>query len=127
MSNLSKHRDVILIVEDDLLIRMNAIDMVRQMGIDVLEAADADEAVKLLESVPEITVVFTDIQMPGSMDGLRLAEVIRHRWPPVLLLITSGQVSPAAADIPPGAQFIPKPYFSAQLHEQLEMLAGGRA
>jgi CheY-like chemotaxis protein len=118
---------VILIVEDDLLIRMNAADMVRDMGFDVLEAADADEAVKLLETVPAITVVFTDIQMPGSMDGLRLAEVIRHRWPPVLLLITSGQVSPADDDIPRGARFMAKPYLPTQLHDQLEMLADARA
>lgn len=127
MSNLSKHRDVILIVEDDFLIRMNAADMVRDMGFDVLEAADADEAVKLLETVPAITVVFTDIQMPGSMDGLRLAEVIRHRWPPVLLLITSGQLSPADDDIPRGARFMAKPYLPTQLHDQLEMLADARA
>ncbi|MCK1279773.1 response regulator [Bradyrhizobium sp. 61] len=127
MSNLGQHRDVILIVEDDLLIRMNAADMVRDMGFDVFEAADADEAVNLLETEPAITVVFTDIQMPGSMNGLRLAAVIRDRWPPVRLLITSGQVSPAADDIPLGARFIPKPYLPAQLHDQLERLAGGRA
>jgi len=118
---------VILIVEDDFLIRVNAADMVRDMGFDVFEAADADEAVNLLETEPAITVVFTDIQMPGSMNGLRLAAVIRDRWPPVRLLITSGQVSPAADDIPLGARFIPKPYLPAQLHDQLEMLAGGRA
>ena len=127
MSNLSQHRDVILIVEDDFLIRVNAADMVRDMGFDVFEAADADEAVNLLETEPAITVVFTDIQMPGSMDGLRLAAVIRDRWPPVRLLITSGQLSPAADDIPLGARFIPKPYLPAHLHDQLEMLAGGRA
>ncbi|WP_240535314.1 response regulator [Bradyrhizobium sp. YR681] len=127
MSNLSKHSDVILIVEDDFLIRMNAADIVRDMGFDVLEAADADEAVKLLETVPEITVVFTDIQMPGSMDGLRLAEVIRHRWPPVLLLITSGLLSPADNDIPRGARFMAKPYLPTQLQDQLEMLADARA
>ena len=127
MSNLSKQSDVVLVVEDDFLIRMNAADMVRDMGFDVLEAANADEAVKLLETMPEITVVFTDIQMPGSMDGLRLAEVIRHRWPPVLLLITSGQVSPVADDIPRGARFITKPYHPTQVHDQLQMLADGRA
>ncbi|EJN07490.1 response regulator with CheY-like receiver, AAA-type ATPase, and DNA-binding domains [Bradyrhizobium sp. YR681] len=127
VSNLSKHSDVILIVEDDFLIRMNAADIVRDMGFDVLEAADADEAVKLLETVPEITVVFTDIQMPGSMDGLRLAEVIRHRWPPVLLLITSGLLSPADNDIPRGARFMAKPYLPTQLQDQLEMLADARA
>src|SRR4051812_47601614 len=105
---------------------MNAADMVQDMGLEFLEAADADEAVRLLETVPEITFVFTDIQMPGSMDGLGLAQVIRDRWPPVLLLITSGRLSPGVDDIPRGARFMSKPYLSAQLHDQLEMLAGGR-
>lgn len=72
----------VLIVEDEALIRMNTVDMIRDLGFEVIEAVDADEAVSLLESVAGIEVVFTDIQMPGSMDGLLLAAVVRDRWPP---------------------------------------------
>src|SRR6476661_6421382 len=96
--------------------------MVRDMGFDVFEAADADEAVNLLETEPAITVVFTDIQMPGSMDGLRLAAVVRDRWPPVALLITSGKLSPPTADMPAGAHFIHKPYHPLQIGDQLREL-----
>jgi two-component system, response regulator PdtaR len=92
----------VLIVEDEGLIRMHAADMVRDLGYVAIEAVDADHAISLLEDTPEIAVVFTDIQMPGSLDGLRLASVVRDRWPPVKLLVTSGQVNPAAVDLLPG-------------------------
>jgi CheY-like chemotaxis protein len=103
---------------------MHSADMIRDLGFDVIEAMDADEAVSLLESVSDIRVVFTDIQMPGSMDGLVLAAVVRDRWPPVALLITSGKVRPPMDDMPTGAQFIPKPYSPWQLKEQLHSLMG---
>ena len=121
-SNTQKH--LILVVEDEILIRMNSVDMIRDLGFEVIEAVNADEAVSLLESVPGIEVVFTDIQMPGSMDGLLLASVVRHRWPPVALLIASGRERPSAADMPAGARFIPKPYSRYELGEQLHALAG---
>lgn len=74
-----------------------------------------------------ITVLFTDIQMPGSMDGLRLAAVVRDRWPPIALLITSGQQRPPTGDFPTGARFIPKPYSPFELKDQLHSLTGGAA
>src|SRR6202012_1732112 len=117
-----KAKDMVLVVEDEALIRMHCADMIRDLGFEVIEAVDADEAVSLLESVPGIKVVFTDIQMPGSMDGLRLAAAIRDRWPPVALLITSGKVRPPTDDMPDGARFIPKPYSPWQLKEQLYTL-----
>jgi two-component system, response regulator PdtaR len=123
-----KSKIVVLVVEDDFLIRMNAADTVRDFGFDVAEAADADEAIKALEDNPDIAVVFTDIQMPGSMDGLRLASVVRNRWPPVALLVTSGQVSPHVSDLPAGVHFLPKPYLPNQLKSHLDALApAGRA
>jgi CheY-like chemotaxis protein len=118
----NKPKNLVLVVEDEALIRMHSAEMIRDLGFEVIEAVDADQAVSLLESVPEITVVFTDIQMPGSMDGLLLATVVRDRWPPVALLITSGKVRPPADDMPDGAQFIPKPYSPWQLKEQLHLL-----
>jgi CheY-like chemotaxis protein len=120
----NKPRHLVLVVEDEILIRMNSVDMIRDLGFEVIEAVDADEAVYLLESIPGIEVVFTDIQMPGSMDGLLLAAFVSDRWPPVALLITSGRERPLAADMPAGARFIPKPYSRYELGEQLHALAG---
>jgi two-component system, response regulator PdtaR len=119
----SKIKNIVLVVEDEALVRMNSADMIRDLGFEVIEATDADHAVCLLESNPDIRIVFTDIQMPGSMDGLRLAAVVRDRWPPIALLITSGQLHPPSTDLPEGARFIPKPYFPAQLKDQLHSLA----
>src|ERR1700750_2719827 len=112
-------KDLVLVVEDEALIRMNSVDVIRDLGFEVLEAADADDAVSLLETVRGITVVFTDIQMPGSMDGLLLAAVVRDRWPPIALLVTSGKIRPPSSDIPAGARFISKPYSASELGEQL--------
>src|SRR6201995_2574210 len=119
----SKRRNIVLVVEDEVLVRMNSADMIRDLGFDVIEAANADHAVALLESNPDITIVFTDIQMPGSMDGLRLAAVVRDRWPPIALLITSGQLHPPSADMPAGGRLIPKPDFPFKLQDQLHSLA----
>jgi len=81
---------VVLIVEDEFLLRMDAVDMIAAAGFEVVEAGDADEAIDILESRRDITVVFTDIQMPGSMDGLKLARAVRGRWPPTKIVATSG-------------------------------------
>ena len=116
-------KQVVLIVEDEALIRMHAVDMVRDLGFEVIEAANADQAISLLESASEISVVFTDIQMPGSMDGLRLVAVVRERWPPVALLVTSGQFRPQESDLPEDAHFLPKPYMLGDLKAHLEALA----
>jgi two-component system, response regulator PdtaR len=118
----SKPKELILVVEDESLIRMNSADMIRDLGFEVIEAVNADEAVAFLETVPGIKVVFTDIQMPGSMDGLLLAAVVRNRWPPVALLVTSGKMRPPADDMPRGARFIPKPYSPFELKQELQTL-----
>lgn len=117
-----EQKQVVLIVEDEELIRMHAADMIRDLGFEVIEAADADQAISLLESVAEISVVFTDIQMPGSIDGLRLVAVVRERWPPVALLVTSGQFHPRDGDLPADAHFLPKPYMLGDLRSHLDAL-----
>ena len=108
-------RPVVLIVEDEFLIRMDALDMIRGAGFDVLEAANADEAILILEDRPDIRVVFTDIQMPGSMDGLKLAAAIRGRWPPIKIVATSGRVKVSDDDLPSGSRFVPKPYSAGEI------------
>jgi two-component system, response regulator PdtaR len=108
-------RSVVLVVEDEFLIRMEALDMIRGAGFDVLEAANADEAIAILEVRPDITLVFTDIQMPGSMDGLKLAAAIRGRWPPIKIIATSGRVKLSDDDLPSGSRFVPKPYSAREI------------
>jgi CheY-like chemotaxis protein len=103
-------RPVILVVEDELLLRMDAADMVVAAGFTVIEAANADEAIEILETRSDITVVFTDIQMPGTMDGLRLARAVRGRWPPIKIVATSGHLTVTETDLPEGGRFLPKPY-----------------
>ena len=100
----------ILIVEDEGLIRLSAAKMIADAGFEVIEAADADEAIRILESRTDIRVVFTDIQMPGSMDGLKLAHAVRNRWPPIKIIVTSGFNFPTEHDLPEGSRFLAKPY-----------------
>jgi CheY-like chemotaxis protein len=117
-------RPVVLIVEDDFLIRMGAVDMVQGGGFDVVEAANADEAILILEDRIDITVVFTDVQMPGSMDGLKLANAIRRRWPPIKVIATSGRIKVSADDLPPGSRFLTKPYSAREAIRMLRDVVG---
>jgi CheY-like chemotaxis protein len=115
MSGIVARRPVVLVVEDDLLLRMDAVDIVKSAGFDAVEAGNADEAISILEARPAIHVVFTDIQMPGSMDGLKLAKFVKDRWPPIRILTTSGRVKITGNDLPHGGRFLPKPYSPAQV------------
>jgi CheY-like chemotaxis protein len=124
MEKIAVKRPVILIVEDDFLIRMGAAEMIEAAGFAIVEAADADEAMEILEVRLDITVVFTDIQMPGSMDGLKLAAAIRGRWPPIKIVATSGRVNVRKIDLPEGGLFLPKPYSSAEIARTLHELTG---
>ncbi len=108
-------RPVVLIVEDEFLLRMEAVDMIAAAGFEAIEAADADEAIKILESRQDITVIFTDIQMPGSMDGLKLARAVRGRWPPIKIVATSGHADVQETDLPEGGRFLAKPYSPVQV------------
>jgi CheY-like chemotaxis protein len=100
----------ILIVESEVLVRYELLYQVRALGLEVLVADDADEAISLLEAHPEIDVVLTDIVMPGSMDGLRLAHHVRHRWPPVKIIVASGMLDTRMSDLPLNCYFLPKPF-----------------
>src|ERR1700694_5156934 len=116
---------VVLVVEDELLLRMDAVDMIAAAGFEVVEAANADEAIEVLKARPDINVVFTDIQMPGSMDGLKLARAVRGRWPPIKIVATSGQIDLREADLPEGGRFLPKPYSQIEIAGVLRELTGG--
>jgi CheY-like chemotaxis protein len=105
----------ILIVEDEMFVRMDAVEILREAGFDILEAANADEAILTLERHSDIRLVFTDIDMPGSMNGLKLAAAVRDRWPPVRIIATSGHFKIQAGDLPAGAIFFSKPYHPTQI------------
>jgi CheY-like chemotaxis protein len=115
-------RQVVLIVDDEPILRMLAAESVEAEGFDTVEASDADEAILVLEARPDIDIVFTDINMPGSMDGIRLAHYVSDRWPPVRLITTSGRTHLASQILPPGCQFLPKPYQGSDITEALHRL-----
>jgi CheY-like chemotaxis protein len=115
---------VVLIVEDEPLLRMLAAEVVEDAGFIALEAGDADEAVALLESRPDISLLFTDISMPGSMDGLKLAHAVRNRWPPIKILVVSGQIRVRLSELPANSRFVAKPYRATAMIQELRALVG---
>lgn len=124
MGEAERQRAAVLIVEDEPLIRMGAVYLIEDAGFAVYEAASADAAIALLELHKEIRLIFTDVDMPGSMDGLKLAHYVRGRWPPVKIIVTSGHVKVAEESLPAGALFLPKPYDPAEItHKVREMIA----
>ena len=107
---MSAAQIVVLVVEDEPLVRMGIADYLADAGFKVLEASNADEAVALLAVNLDITIMFTDIDMPGGMDGLKLAAAVRDRWPPIKIVVTSGHHVVRVDQLPVQARFIPKPY-----------------
>lgn len=103
-------RATILVVEDEAFIRMDLVDFFEDAGFTVLEAEGADEAVALLADHPAVEALLTDINMPGSMDGIRLAHYVHDRYPPTILVVTSGATRPSAEELPCGARFMQKPF-----------------
>jgi CheY-like chemotaxis protein len=104
------HQTSVLVVEDDPLLRIAAADMVESAGFSVLEAANATEAVGILESRLDIHIVFSDIDMPAGINGIMLAAVIRDRWPPIEIILVSGHVDAPDIDLPARTVFFSKPY-----------------
>jgi CheY-like chemotaxis protein len=98
---------------------------VQKAGFDVLEAGDADEAIAILAVRNDVSLIFTDVHMPGSMDGLKLAHFVRNRWPPVKIVATSGRARIAESDLPEGGRFVPKPYSAAEITATLRELIQG--
>ena len=121
---MPKVKPVVLVVEDEFLLRMDSVEILEDEGFEVIPAANADEAIAVLSARSDIHLVFTDIQMPGSMDGLKLARFVRNRWPPIKIVATSGHVPAGADDLPTGSVFLPKPYSGAELVSTLRDLTG---
>jgi CheY-like chemotaxis protein len=121
---MSRIKPVILVEEDEFLLRMDSVEILEDAGFEVILAANADEAIAILSGRSDVHLIFTDIQMPGSMDGLKLARFVRDRWPPIEIVTTSGHVRAADEDLPAGTVFLPKPYGGGELIAALRELTG---
>lgn len=115
-------RLAVLVVEDEFLIRMSIVASIEEAGFEVYEAANADQAIRMLETHPDIRALFTDVDMPGSMDGLKLAAAVRRRWPPVKIIVTSGHVKIRPDELPVEGKFFSKPYDAARVVSTLRDL-----
>ena len=113
---------VVLVVEDTAIIRMSAIELVVSAGYYALEACDADQAIRILEARSDIDLVFTDVQMPGTMDGIKLSHYIRNRWPPVKLIVASGAAIVEQSGLPLGSRFFSKPYDEHTIIDAIALL-----
>lgn len=114
----------VLVVEDEMVLRMRAVDIVEDAGFTPVEAVNADEAIAILESRSDIDLLFTDIQMPGSMDGLKLAHAVHDRWPSIKIILVSGQVKPSDAERPADSRFFGKPLAVRQMINELRAMIG---
>ena len=119
-----QRRPVVLVVEDEPLMLMDAVALVTEAGFEAIGTKNADEAIQILESRTDIRVVFTDVNMPGSMDGIKLAHAVRNRWPPIEIIVTSGLTLANVQELlPERGIFFPKPYTPAQVVNALHKLA----
>ncbi|MGB8754978.1 MAG: response regulator [Pseudolabrys sp.] len=110
---------MLLVVENELLLSVDISDALKDDGYDVITVANADEAIKVLETRNDINTIFTDIDLPGSMDGLKLAAAVKDRWPPVHIIVTTGMSAPRRDQMPAKSLFIAKPYRNAEVLEAL--------
>jgi CheY-like chemotaxis protein len=113
----------VLVVEDEPLVRLDLATRLADQGYLIFEASSAAEAIGILERHPQIRVVFTDIQMPGDMDGLALVRSVRDRWPPTIIVVSSGRVKPGPGEMPDDVSFLAKPYESGRLRTILDEVA----
>jgi two-component sensor histidine kinase/CheY-like chemotaxis protein len=117
----------VLIVEDEMILRMRAVDIVEDAGFNPVEAVNADQAISILESRSDISLLLTDIQMPGSIDGLKLAHAVHDRWPSIKIILVSGQVKPSDAERPANSRFFGKPLGVDQMIAELQDMVGAGA
>jgi two-component system, response regulator PdtaR len=112
---------VVLVVEDEPLVLVMALDIIEDAGFEALSAHNADEAIAILESRDDIGIIFTDINMPGSMNGVILAHAVRGRWPPIQIVVTSAKALESA--LPERSRFLPKPYGAEELTKTIREIA----
>ena len=125
MSNDSSSPVLVLIVDDEAILRFIASDVLEDSGFQVLEAENAKAALMVLADHPDVRVLFTDINMPGALDGLDLAREAHARWPHLKLVITSGRLRPADSEIPDDGRFVAKPYSPDHLVGEIRKALAG--
>ena len=118
---------IVLVVEDEMVLRMRAVDIVEDAGFVPIEAISADQAIQILESRDDISLLFTDIQMPGTMDGLKLAHATHTRWPHIKIILVSGQIAVTDEDKPEDSKFFPKPLEIQQMIVEIQEMVGNGA
>jgi CheY-like chemotaxis protein len=125
MNQPSQERAIVLVAEDEALVRMFAANLLDDAGYRVIEAVHADEALLLLQARPDVQVLVTDVEMAGgSIDGFELARQVRERWPRLAVIVVSSRKQPGPGDLPDGVVFIPKPYRSAAVLQTIQSLVG---
>lgn len=118
-----QHRSaVILVVEDEILTRMGIVDYLQAQGYTLLEAQTGQQALEMLAREDRVDIVFTDVDMPGGIDGLMLASEVNAGWPSIGIIVTSGKAVPSERCLPQGSQFYPKPYRADAIHTAIVQL-----
>ena len=116
-------KSIVLVVEDEPVLLIHAVSVVEEAGFEAVLATNADTAIDILVARTDIRIVFTDIDMPGSMDGLKLAAAIRGRWPPIEIIVTCDKRVPLGSDLPERSRFFTKPYDPDRLIDALRAMA----
>src|SRR3954465_5245087 len=117
----------VLVVEDEMVLRMRAVDIVEDAGFRAVEAVNADDALAILEARSDISLLLSDVQMPGTMDGLKLAHAVHDRWPSIKIILVSGHVRPSDTDKPADSRFFGKPLEMKQMIAELQEMVGAGA
>lgn len=117
-----REKITVLVVEDEPMLRINIVDELTCQGLDVMEAGNAREAIAIFKTGRRFECLFTDVDMPGDVDGLRLAEMVKSAWSPIEIIVTSGHRNVNASDLPPDGVFIGKPYSPRAVGEQIRKL-----
>jgi CheY-like chemotaxis protein len=121
---MRREQKVVLVVDDEALIRMNTVEMVEEAGFLAIEARDAEAAIEILTERDDIAILLTDVTMPGRMDGLKLADFVEQTWPSIRIILASGLRIVRDRELPRASRFLPKPYTSRQISDALRELAG---
>lgn len=126
-TELTSSPTTVLVVEDEMVLRMRAVDIVEDAGFVAVEAANADQALLILEQRSDISMLFSDIQMPGTMDGLKLAHAVNERWPNIKIILVSGQITPTESEKPSQSKFFGKPLEVVKMIAELQTMVGDGA
>lgn len=119
----SVEKRVVLVIEDEPVLRIDVVDMLEGAGFEVIESTSVEDALHILESRPDIRIVYMDLDMPKGVDGVKVAAAIRDRWPPIEIVLTASRVDGARIQLPVRAKFFAKPINPARVIEAVRGFA----